>query len=82
MAYIKSLNSSFISCTFSELYKSNPTTDTAETLYEVASSFLTMQAEVDVESEDIDTNKLRVLPELCYRLANQAVTICSPGEKM
>ncbi|XP_053381951.1 kinetochore-associated protein 1-like [Mercenaria mercenaria] len=63
-----------------ELFESSPTEETAETLFEVVQAFLDLQAEVDTGDEDVDTGKLRLLPDVCYRLANQAVCICNPDK--
>lgn len=63
----------------SKLFESSPSQETAETLFEVVQAFLDLQAEVDTDDDDVDTGKLRLLPDVCYRLASQAVCICNPG---
>ena len=65
---------------FSELYKSSPTEDTGDMLYEVVCSLLVLQAQMNVECDSVDVGQLGLLPDVCYRLANQAVSICSPGQ--
>ena len=65
---------------FSELYESSPTEDTGDMLYEVVCSLLVLQAQMDVECDNVDVGQLGLLPDVCYRLANQAVSICSTGQ--
>ena len=48
-------------------------------LVEVVRAFLELQAEVDPDASDVDVARLRLLPDICCRLANQAVAICDPG---
>ncbi|WAR18487.1 KNTC1-like protein [Mya arenaria] len=61
-----------------DLYESSHSQEVACTLMEVVRAFLDLLAEVDLEADTPTTSKLRLLPDVCCRLANQAVSICDP----
>ncbi|KAK3578691.1 hypothetical protein CHS0354_008549 [Potamilus streckersoni] len=61
-----------------KLFESSPS-ETAETLYEVVQTFLQLQANPeDMEAEEVDLSQMRTMPDITYRLACQAVTVCHP----
>ncbi|KAL3872886.1 hypothetical protein ACJMK2_036067 [Sinanodonta woodiana] len=61
-----------------KLFESSPS-ETAETLYEVVQTFFQLQAiPEDTEVEEVYLSQMRHLPDITYRLACQAVTVCHP----
>ncbi|KAL4233776.1 Kinetochore-associated protein 1 [Mactra antiquata] len=61
-----------------ELYESHKTVETADTLYDVVKGFIRLQAEMDIDNDDNDVIKSQLLPDVCSRLANQALCFCDP----
>lgn len=59
----------------SQLLESDRTDELAETLYNVALTFLRLQA--DTETCDMTVGQLRSLPEVTCKLASEALAICS-----
>ncbi|XP_069116407.1 kinetochore-associated protein 1-like [Argopecten irradians] len=61
-----------------ELFESDPSVETADMLYKVAMAFVRLQA--NAENNNVCTSRLRDLPSITYKLACQAVSVCSSDQ--